>query len=606
MKSDSQILLSMKNIHLFYGNKEALRGVDFDLFKGEIHALIGAHRAGKSSLVKILSGALRKQSGEIQYAGKKIDYFTPKSAIQHRIGTVYQHLNIIPSLNAMENIFAGQLPRTWYGGIDYADIISKTKALFAELKLDFDFNLPLNRLSLAKQHMVEFARALALDPQLLILDEISSKLTPEEMEKVYGLILALKARGTGIVYISHNIDEIFEFADRVTILKEGHKVDTEQIKDLDRFKLVKLTYSFVLSSEELKRKNQELYHFKKYNENIIKNIPIGVIILDPDDKVYLINFAALKILELEAEYRPEQSFEELLKNKALENKAEILEKVRLQEKCLLEETAFGGNKILKISVLPFKDEDYVFLGTILLVEDISRDHNLKQYMLRTEKISSIAELAAGVAHEINNPLGIVHNYLELLKMRITDPDGKNKLEKIENEINRINKIIGSLLSFSKFNEVPMRNVDLAEIFDEVVLLLEHRIKAKGIEVKHEAGEDRAFILGDEDKLKQLFMNLVMNGIEAVLVGGLIETVFTNNPDQGFVEFAIQDNGCGIPKEILPRIYDPFFSTKVNKKNAGLGLSICQHIVESHGGLMTCQSEPGQFTRFIIRFPLLRA
>jgi signal transduction histidine kinase len=213
---------------------------------------------------------------------------------------------------------------------------------------------------------------------------------------------------------------------------------------------------------------------------------------------------------------------------------------------------------------------------------------------------------AGVAHEINNPLGIVHNYLELLKMRIFDPDGKTKLEKIENEINRINKIIGSLLSFSKFNEVPMRKADLKEIFDEVVLLLDHRIKAKGIEIQVRADADQVFILGDEGKLKQLFMNLVMNSIEAVLAGGRIAADIRPKREQGFVEFCIQDNGCGIPKEVLPRIYDPFFSTKANKKNAGLGLSICQHIVESHGGIMTCVSEPGQYTRFEIRFPLLRA
>jgi two-component system sensor histidine kinase AtoS len=356
----------------------------------------------------------------------------------------------------------------------------------------------------------------------------------------------------------------------------------------------------------LKRKNRELYHFKKYNENIIKNIPIGVIILDADNNIYLINFAALKILELAEDGQPEQSFEVLLKDKPLESKSEIMAKIRLQEKLLLEETGFGENKILKISVFPFKDEDYVFLGTIILVEDISRDHNLKQYMLRAEKISSIAELAAGVAHEINNPLGIVHNYLELLKMRVVDPDGKNKLEKIENEVNRINKITGSLLSFSKVNELPRRPVNLADILDEVLLLLEHRIKEKAARIGKETDAEQVLILGDENKLEQLFMNLVMNSLEAILAGGRIDTRFRVNRAQGFVEFSIQDNGCGISKEIMPRIYDPFFSTKAHKKNAGLGLSICQHIVESHEGFMSCTSEPGQYTRFDIRFPLPQA
>src|SRR5512136_2935086 len=118
MKQDSPIL-RMKNIHVSYDACKALQGVDFDLYPGEIHALVGEHRAGKSTLVKILSGAVRKESGEILLQGERIEGFTPSSSMRHRIGMLYQEMNVVPALNAVENIFAGQTPVKALGRPDY-------------------------------------------------------------------------------------------------------------------------------------------------------------------------------------------------------------------------------------------------------------------------------------------------------------------------------------------------------------------------------------------------------------------------------------------------------------------------------------------------------
>lgn len=613
IQEKTDIILQMSDIHLSYGDIKALRGVDFNLHSGEIHALVGAHRAGKTSLVKILSGAEKKDSGTIYYNNKIINNFTPKSAIENGIGIVYQHLNIIPSLNATENIFAGQMKTNWFSWIDYKKLHKKTEELFSKLNLNFDFTVPLSRLSKAKQHMVELARVLSFDPQLLILDEISSKLTPDEMEKIYPIIISLKEQGKSIIYISHNIDEIFVFSDRVTILRKGKRVNTEKTKYLDRIKLIKMSYSFVLTSEELKKKNRELFYFKKYNESIIKNIPIGVIILDNENHIYLINIAALQIIDLKNSTKsdnynqPDRHFNDILKKAPFQDRSKILNSITSKSKLFLEESLFGDNKTLKISILPFRDEDYSFLGTIIILEDISMDINLKKYMQRTEKISSIAELAAGVAHEINNPLGIVQNYIELLKLKNLDSDGNMKLGKIENEINRIHNIIEELLSFTKFNETPDTKTDVTLILDEILLLLNYKIKSKNIIIKKQINAESAYISGHENKLKQLFINLIKNSIEALSENGIIEIkIDTNGSDNNkFVEILISDNGCGIPEDVINNIFDPFFSTKTDKKNAGLGLSICQHIVELHNGIITCTSNIGQFTEFNIRFPMIQ-
>jgi len=592
-------ILRMRDIHVTYGSIRALRGIDFDLHRGEIHALVGAHRAGKSSLVKLLAGAVRKERGEILFDGRQVDYFTPRSAIRQGIGTVYQHLNLIPSLTAAENIFAGRMLRKGLFWLDHRQMSLLARGIFKRLNFRLDTDTPVYRLSVAEQHMVELARALFLDPRLLILDEVASKLTPQEMERIYPLLEEFRAQGKSVIYISHNMDEIFEIADRVTVLKEGQLMDTRRTEDLDRIKLLKLTYSFVLSREELNRQNLELYTLKKYNENIIKNIPVGVIILNAEQGIYLVNYAARKILGLDAEVGGRR-FDELVSAEDLPDKGAIMEAVRARGELLLQESAYRRERTLKLSVFPFKDEDYAFLGTILLVEDVTREKNVEEYLLRAEKISSTAELAAGVAHEINNPLGIVQNYLELLKLKELDGDAHTKVAKIQNEVTRIAKIIGSLLSFSRFGEISFQSVDAGEVLREVLLLTEHLRAEKSIRLVERLSGEPAPVLGDENKLKQLFLNLLVNGIEAVAQGGTIEVNL--EATRGGVEITIRDDGCGIPAEIRDRIFDPFFSTKKSKKNAGLGLSISQHIVELHKGVITCASRAGEGSSFRVSLP----
>jgi two-component system sensor histidine kinase AtoS len=598
-------LLSMRAIRVSYGRTMALHGVDFDLESGEIHALVGAHRAGKSTLVKLLSGAVRKQSGEITFQGRRVDAFTPKTAIRSGIGIVYQHLNVIPSLSAAENVFAGRLVRAWPLGLSHRRMREQARALFERLSFPIDVDVPVSRLTVAAQHMVELARVLSFDPRVLILDEVSNKLTPEEMERIYPVLASFREQGRSVIYITHNMDEIFQFADRVTILKDGRRMDTERIADLDRIKLIKLTYSFVLSREELGRQNLELLNLKRYNENIIRNIPVGVVILNAEQRVHLANRAAAKILGPGPD-EPGRLFEDMIRGAVFPDRSLVLAKIESREELHLEAAAYGESRTLKISVFPFRDEDYVFLGTILLLEDVTRDRAMDDYLMRAEKMASTAELAAGVAHEINNPLGIVQNYIELLKLKDLEPDARLKLTKIEREVNRIEKTVGSLLSFSRFDEVTSREVDLAQVLEEVIVLLEHRFSEKSVSVTANVEGRPALVLGDENKLKQLLVNLMVNSVEALPDrDGRIEAALTVKAGSPSVAVSITDNGSGIADEVRGRIFDPFFSTKQSRRNAGLGLSVSQRIVELHGGVLTCECQQGCPTRFTVTIPRAR-
>ena len=602
MKEPRDLLVSMRDISVSYDSVQALRGVDFDVAAGEIHGLVGEHRAGKSTLVKLLSGAVAKDSGTIKFKGREIQSFTPRTAIQSGIGIVYQNMNVILTIDSIENIFTGRRLASRLGFLDEKPMENRARELFERLGVDIDPRARLEDLTEAEQLMVEIAKALSTEPELMIFDEISSKLTPKEMEAIYRLLFDFKKRGKSVVYISHNMDEIFEFADRVTILKNGTRQGTEEIRDIDKLKLIKMAYSFAQSREELEQDNRELFLLKKYNEDVIRNLPVGVIIVDQEGMVSIANFAALKALAVRGERILGSPLGDLLGSAGLERAGAIVAALADKEERCWDELPCGESSILRIKSFPFQNEDFKHLSTILVIEDITAERRLQDYLLRSEKIASIAELATGVAHEISNPLSVVLNYVDLLKRR---PEGfdHERIAKIEHELNRIGDIIGSLLSFSRLRATPMKGLSLRSVLEDVRLLVEHRVREKSIELIMRAPPDDLLVFGDENSLKQVFVNLIINSVEAVLERGRIEVSARIMEPEGYVEISVIDDGCGIAPEILDRIFDPFFSTKAGKKNTGLGLSICQHIIESHEGAIVCSCD--ELTSMSVRLPVYR-
>jgi len=170
-------------------------------------------------------------------------------------------------------------------------------------------------------------------------------------------------------------------------------------------------------------------------------------------------------------------------------------------------------------------------------------------------------------------------------------------------VDRIVQIVSSLLSFSRIRDFPAKRVNLAYVLEEVLLLLHHTLSKKNIILKKNLPAREVEIFGDENKLKQLFLNLINNSIEAVLDEGVIGVDLARTDGEKKIEVVVSDNGYGIPRDIQDSIFKPFYSTKINKRNTGLGLSICQHIVREHGGEIGFSSLPGETTSFHVRFPL---
>jgi ribose transport system ATP-binding protein len=220
-------LISVRGVSKSFPGVKALDGVRFDLQAGEVHALMGENGAGKSTLMKILAGVYQKDSGEVLLDGKAVDIESPAHAQSLAIGIIHQELHLMGHLTAAQNIYLGREPRKMGGWfLDDDQLNRDAQALFSRMNLGMAPTAMIGELTVAKQQMVEIAKALSHKSRVLIMDEPTAALNNAEIEELFAIIYQLKSEGVGIVYISHKMDEIQRIADRVTVLRDGSYVDT--------------------------------------------------------------------------------------------------------------------------------------------------------------------------------------------------------------------------------------------------------------------------------------------------------------------------------------------------------------------------------------------
>ncbi len=228
----SDILVQMEGIEKTFPGVHALSQCRFDLRPGEVHALVGENGAGKSTLMKVFAGVYTKDAGRIIYAGKEVEIPNPRAAQQLGISMIHQELNLMPHLTVAQNIFIGREPRRGIRFLlDEKAINDKTQLLLDMLHLKLDPRTKVADLTVAKQQMVEIAKALSFDSKVLIMDEPTAALTEAEIEELFRIIRHFRDKGVGIVYITHRLEELKQISDRVTVMRDGRYVDTVRTQD---------------------------------------------------------------------------------------------------------------------------------------------------------------------------------------------------------------------------------------------------------------------------------------------------------------------------------------------------------------------------------------
>lgn len=264
-------------------------------------------------------------------------------------------------------------------------------------------------------------------------------------------------------------------------------------------------------------------------------------------------------------------------------------------------STFLGQKdrFFQITTAPVKGEDAEVHGYIRLIQDVTEMKKMEEQIMQSEKLASIGRLAAGIAHEIGNPLTSIFSYIQILREMEEDEFKKESLQTIYFHINRISEILKQLSGFTKMPTVESKKCSINEIIETSINLIQYDKRAKNILIKKELSPTLPKIILDCNQISQVFVNLILNAIDAMPDGGTLTVRSLIKGEDIVIQF--EDNGTGIPKEDLNRIFDPFYTTK--EKGTGLGLAVSYNIIKKLNGTLNVESEIGKGTIFTIKLPL---
>ena len=359
----------------------------------------------------------------------------------------------------------------------------------------------------------------------------------------------------------------------------------------------------------LEEKIGEFERLKEFNENIVESINVGIFAMDLDSRIeswnaqmeamYALSRAEVLGCELRSVFPAE--FVDAIEAFREEPGVHHLYKFPFI-------TRAGEQRTVNIAIAPLLSRDFVSVGRIALVDDITDRVTLEAQLAQADKLSSIGLLAAGVAHEINTPLAVISSYAQMLSKQLrADARLGPVLDKITKQSFRAAEIANGLLNFSRTSTTEFRETDLNHVIRDTLSLLEHQFKTAQIAVELDLAEDLPTIHGNPGKLQQVFLNLLLNAKDAMPAGGQLRLATLAN---GHVEAMVADSGSGIAPEHLKRIYDPFFTTKTmprpgDRRGTGLGLSVTYGIIQEHAGKIRVESAVGAGTTFHLEFPLMR-
>ena len=402
------------------------------------------------------------------------------------------------------------------------------------------------------------------------------------------------------------------FRDRtVAILGLGKTVDGDYLST-DDLELLSTIAGYVAIAIEnarlyqsLEQKAMQIERLKDFSENIVESLNIGVLTVDLEDCIESWNPQLEDLLAIPRREALRRHLQDVLPQdlvaeialRATSDHVSGIYKFHLN-------TPAGRRLVINASIAPLVGKNGARLGRLILLDDITQRVRLEEQMVQTEKLTSLGLLAAGVAHEVNTPLAVISNYIQMLAKQIPADDPRQKtIERIVKQTFRASEIVNNLLNFSRTGAAEFVEVNLNSVLEETLTLVQHPFKTAQVNVIKNYTEQLPPVLGSITRLQQVFLNLFMNARDAMPSGGMLEV--RTGAHNGSVAVEVTDTGSGIPPENLHRIFDPFFTTKATGRGTGLGLSVSYGIIKEHAGKVDVRSTPGKGTSFRLEFPVAR-
>ncbi|MBF9016812.1 MULTISPECIES: ATP-binding protein [unclassified Oceanispirochaeta] len=598
--------ITLQKVSYDYGTYPVLRDTSLKVCCGEIHAVVGEHGTGKSTIAHILSGFYNPKSGSLSINGQEELKLSRRKARELGIYYVSQQNPLIEEFTVWENIILDEKSSVFPLQTRKGQL-KKVQYFLGSLAVDFDLDLekPIKQLGLSDLVLVDILKSLYKNPSLLIIDEALEKLNAASLLKIHTLLRQRKEKGMGVLFITHRIDDIFFFADKVSIIRNGTVFATEDADKIDRIALIKLAYTQITESLQ-KLTRQSFTELLKFNETILNDLPVNLILINTNEEVKLVNKQAAQLFPEGKILEDSTELSALLGSK----NSDILNQIRPALQKGKEKKYFNMRlytekmaTLNNITLFPIREGNKL-IGTILIIEDITSYEELRKKMQLSENLASVGILASGVAHEINNPLEIIHYYLENIRFNNQNEAIASSLISIEEEVEDISKIIGNLVALSPGKENEAVQVfDLVKSIKDICNLIDYEARKRKISLNIDTGKSEILINANKLEIKQLVLNLIKNSFEALKEEGKVLVKCRVEKEDNLVLIKISDSGPGLPEEELQSIFLPFFSSKTGDSNLGMGLSICHSIIEKHQGSIKAENEKNGGLCMSIELPL---
>jgi two-component system sensor histidine kinase HydH len=344
-----------------------------------------------------------------------------------------------------------------------------------------------------------------------------------------------------------------------------------------------------------------LSRVKALSDSLVEHMPVGIVAVDPDDRITVFNDTAETLFGRTSEAVMGNPSSRILPPACLDMLKELGPGRPIVEKefdCTVSE---GRTVPLEVIAAVLRGDEGELIGRIALLRDLSELQHLRKEVERSQRLAAVGSLAAGVAHEIRNPLSSLKGFATYFRQRYGGvPDDVKVADIMIQEVDRLNRVITELLEFSRPMELKKKRTDLAGLVRHVLRTVEGQASGKGVTVQSNLPPGLPVAAIDPDRMTQVFLNLFLNALAAMDQGGVLSAGVTRH-DEGSLRVTVTDTGAGIRKEDIGRVFDPYYTTKPS--GTGLGLAIVHRIVEAHGGEIRLESEPGKGTTFTILLPI---
>jgi PAS domain S-box-containing protein len=378
--------------------------------------------------------------------------------------------------------------------------------------------------------------------------------------------------------------------------------DVELVQTIAGYVAIALDNSQLYTS--LEEKAVEVARLKDFSENIVESLNVGVLAIDLLGTVDAWNSRMEQLIGVSQADAVGKPFSQLLPHDLvleIEARGDAEQVTGIYKHRLIHR---GHAVVLNVSITPLVSKSGERIGRLLLFDDVTQREQMEEQMSQTEKLTSLGLLAAGVAHEVNTPLAVISNYIQMLAKQMPDGDPRHAIiEKIVKQTFRASEIVNNLLNFSRTGPSELSDVDVNHVVEETLALVAHPLKTSQIQVVKQLGSSLPPVRGSANKLQQVFLNLFLNARDAMPQGGMLEV--RTAVHNGSVEIEVVDTGNGISREHIHKIFDPFFTTKPGGRGTGLGLSVSYGIIKEHAGKIDVRSTPGRGTSFHVEFPAVR-